>query len=859
MNRLRVLLGVGVTAAGVLLLAQPACARQEPTPAAAPSADLVAWEARITQLEAAVRASPADVRTRRDLVRTLLLLGRGEAAERTAREGDATELATALGEVLYQRGRIAEAEAAFRSAIAGQASDAMRARYALAVLLQRRGEHDAARREFERFPDWYRSAPQLSSDDLTLVAGSLRALGARDPQRFHDAVRIFEEAVRADPDNLDARLQEAALFLEKYNSTDAQALLREVLERRPGHPEALLLLAQAKRFDGSDEALTLVREALAINPASAPARAFHAQLLLGLEDAAAAQQEVERALEVNPTSLEALAVLAAIRALAGDERGFEAARRRAHELNPRYSALFTIAAELAVQQRRYPEAAALAERAVRLDSADWAGWGQLGLNQFRLGRVDEARTSLERAFAGDPFNVWIKNTLDLLDTYPEYVTRSGARTTFFLHGDEAELLALYAQPLAEEAIDSLARRYSYRPGGPVRIEVFPRHADFSVRTVGLTGLGALGVAFGEQLVMDSPAARERGEFNWGSTLWHEIAHTFTIGASRGRVPRWLTEGLSVYEERRARPGWGEEITPDWARAWTDGRILPVSRLNEGFVRPRYPGQVGHAYFQASLVVELIEQEHGFEAIRRMLGEYGAGRSAEEVVRRVLDQSPAQLDAAFVEFVETRFAHHLEAVRGASGDLGEYIRDVMAGRALAESGSTEEAVRVLTRARESFPEFAGQGSPYHLLADLYERSGNAAAAAAELEQAYVLNDADYDAMVRAAGLRLALGDTARAAAALERAVWLHPYDPGVHAQLATLLSASGRHRDAVRERRAVLALGPVNRAEARYQLALALHRAGDDAAARTEVLQALAEAPGFAAAQDLLVQLSGGDS
>ena len=860
MRRARLVLGITCTAACVLLLAQPACARQEAeaAPAVAPQ-ELASWEARLAQQEDAVRRAPADVRARRELVRTLLLLGRSERAEGVAREGEPIELATSLGEVLARRGRAADAEAAFRRAIEGGASDALPARYRLGVLLQRRGEHAAAARELEAVVDRYRMSQRLDAAELTAVAGALRELGARDPQRFHDAVRVYEEAVSADPDAIDARLHEAALFLEKYNSTDAQALLREALTRQPGHPEALLLLAQAKRFDGSDEALTLVRRALAMNPELVPARVFHAQLLLGLEDAAAAEQEVERALAFDATSLEALAVLAAIRSLAGDERGFEAARRRAVTVNPRYSGLFTIAAELAVQQRRYAEAVALAERAVRLDSSDWAGWGQLGLNQFRLGRIDAARASLERSFAGDPFNVWIKNTLDLLDTYPQYVTRTGERSEFFLHGDEAELLALYAEPLAAEAIDSLSRRYEYRPSGPVRVEVFPRHADFSVRTVGLTGLGALGVAFGEQLVMDSPAARERGAFNWGSTLWHELAHTFTLGASRNRVPRWLTEGLSVYEERRARPGWGEEITLDWARAWTDGRMLPVSRLNEGFVRPQYPAQVVHSYYQASLVVELIEQEHGFAAIRRMLREYGAGRTPEEVFRTALRTTPEAFDESFERYVATRFATQLAAVRGDPGDPGSYVRDVTEGRRLADGGRSADAVRVLERARDAFPEHASPGSPYHLLADLHERAGDPAAAAAELEQAFSLADADYDAMLRAAGLRLATGDTARAAAALERAVWLHPYDPDVHAQLSTLLAALGRHGGAVRERRAVLALDPPNRAEALYQLALALHRAGDAAAARTEVLRALELAPGFAAAQDLLVRLAGGDS
>ena len=81
--------------------------------------------------------------------------------------------------------------------------------------------------------------------------------------------------------------------------------------------------------------------------------------------------------------------------------------------------------------------------------------------------------------------------------------------------EDAALLALYLLPLLEEAYDSLAARYDYRPTGPIRLEIYRHHADFSVRTVGLTGLGALGVSFGDVLAMDAPSAREPGQLQLG--------------------------------------------------------------------------------------------------------------------------------------------------------------------------------------------------------------------------------------------------------------------------------------------------------------------------------------------------------
>jgi hypothetical protein len=190
--------------------------------------------------------------------------------------------------------------------------------------------------------------------------------------------------------------------------------------------------------------------------------------------------------------------------------------------------------------------------------------------------VDSARASLEAAFKGDPYDVWVKNTLDLLDATSGYRTERTPRFVFVADSTESALLALYLGELLEDAYDRLAARYGYRPPTPVRFEIYRRHADFSVRTVGLTGLGALGVSFGPVLAMDAPSARDVGEFHWGAVAWHELAHTFTLGATDNRIPRWLSEGLSVAEERRARPGWGDGPTPEFLAAYKAGGIPPCT-------------------------------------------------------------------------------------------------------------------------------------------------------------------------------------------------------------------------------------------------------------------------------------------
>ena len=69
-------------------------------------------------------------------------------------------------------------------------------------------------------------------------------------------------------------------------------------------------------------------------------------------------------------------------------------------------------------------------------------------------------------------------------------------------------------------------------------------------------IGALGVCFGRVVTMDSPQRTPPGEFQWEATLWHELGHVITLQMSNQRVPRWLTEGISVYERKARAAGVG---------------------------------------------------------------------------------------------------------------------------------------------------------------------------------------------------------------------------------------------------------------------------------------------------------------
>ena len=568
---------------------------------------------------------------------------------------------------------------------------------------------------------------------------------------------------------------------------------------------------------------------------------------------------VERAIGLDSADLAAWGTRGAGFLLVGDSAGWrttEAAVRARHQAP---AAFYAEVAEALGRQRRYQVAARVAGQGVAADPDDPAALTALGTNQLRLGAVDTGRARLEQAFQRDPYHVWNKNTLDLLDELAKYRTVKAGRFEFVAAPEEIDLLALYLGPLLERAFDSLSARYRYSPPTPIRLELYRRHADFSVRTVGLAGIGALGVSFGSVLAMDAPSAREIGDFNWASTAWHELVHAFTLGISDHKVPRWLSEGLSVLEERRATPGWGANATVPFLAAYKGGQLNPVSRLNDGFVRPRRPADISFAYYQASLVCEFLESELGFDKVLALLAAYRDGAAGSDAFSRSLGMSADQLGTRFDAWMTARFAKPLEGIPAlrdsvlAPGELGNLMQTAARQRA---AGQIEQAIATLEKADAIFPEMADEEGPAWQLARLHQERGDRAKAIEYLDRVTSYNETHYEANRLAARLKAEAGDHRGALAAAERAIYIHPYDPALHVEAAALATQAGDHARAVRERRAVLMLNPSDRAGALYELAVAYRNAGDREAARREVLRALEEAPSFEKAQTLLLELRG---
>ena len=686
----------------------------------------------------------------------------------------------------------------------------------------------------------YRTALRRERNPRVLAEAYWR-LGQRQ-----EANTFFRRATAERPRDAEARVAWGRLFLESHNPVEAEKLFEEALGLDPNDARAHLGLAEVAALDFDEKASAHARRALELDAKLAEARVLLARLALEEKDVAAANGHLEAAEKLPGSPAAVYAMRAAIEILDCECESEWIGKALAR--NPAYGAAYAVPAHFLVLERRYPEAARLLARAVEIEPELWTAHAELGLNLWRLGDEAGARRHLETAFGGDPFSPTTVNSLRLLDSLQRFTTIKTRRGVLRLHEKEAEVLRPYVEELLDKAVETFEAKYGFRLPRPVQVEVYPDHEDFAVRTLGMPGLGALGVAFGHVVAMDSPSARPPGSFHWGSTLWHELNHVFVIEGTRRRAPRWIAEGLAVYEESLAGPGWGDRLTPEIIEAIREDKLLPIVRLDRGFVRPDYPAQVPVSYFQAGAVCEMIARDWGFPALIGLLRGYAARRSTAEILESELKLTPETFDARFRDYVRTRTHKVVAAFDSEWRPLMKTIAGLRAKKDLAA------ALEPARRAREMYPDYVGDGNAYEVIADALLEKGDRAGAVDELERYGRAGGRNPETLKKLAGLCVDLGRAEAAREVLEHVLWIRPGDEDLHGRLGDLWLAAGDGQKALREYRSLLASSPLDVVGAHFKLATAYDRLQDRARTREHLLLALEQAPGHRPAQKLLLEI-----
>ncbi len=679
---------------------------------------------------------------------------------------------------------------------------------------------------------------------LTAVGLSAQTLeqaeALRKAHRYVDANEVFRVLVEKYPKNADYRERWGRLYMDVGQEDEAGKLFTEALEIQANHARALLGLAELADETYDSQAAELAHKALEADPKLFAAQELLARLALEDNDNAKAAAEARKALAIDANAEQAKAILATMDWLAD---------KKDTSWDPHTAGGYATAGHFFTLNRRYDEAIAWYRKALELDPGLNRARSELGVNLMRLGQDQEAYQQLETCFNNGFRSKETKNSLTLMDSYKNFVTFRTDRTILKLRKNEAELLRPYFESEMERAIATYEKKYRLKLDRPVQVEVYPDHTDFEVRTLGVPGLGALGVTFGYAIAMDSPSARAPGSFHWDATLWHEMSHVFTLTMTNHRVPRWFTEGVAVHEEGAASPEWPDRLGLDEIVAVKNHQLLPVAELDRGFIHPTQPQQVIVSYFQAGKICDYITERWGWDTILAMLKDFGNDEDTAAVVRKELKLEPAEFDKQFLAHLETELKPTLDHFE----DWKVRAKTVLE---LSIKKDWDGVIKEGTAIRDFYPDYVEEHSIYEMLAQAYLAKNDKAAATAELERYVKQGGRNPEWIKLDAKLLDEAGNKKEAAAVLDGLNLIYPLDNQAHEKLGELWIELGNGPGAVREFHSLVAHSPIDPAQAHYELARAYQLNQQNDKAKDEVLAALETAPGYRQAQKLLLELSG---
>ena len=775
-------------------------------------------------------------------------------------------------EVLLKLGRYEEARANVAQMLNNHRLSAA-VRFQAAEVYRLTGEPDTARQMLDEITQLVSRIPWQFTTPPNLVLLGRSALAMQgDPRQILEV--FFDRAKKEDPTLRETYLAAGQLALDKHDYQVAANSFLSGLKHHPQDADLHFGLAQAYASTNGKQATEALKKALELNPRHVPALLYQAEDLLDREQYDEAEKFLQKALAVNPADYRAWTYRAVLAHLKNQPAWQTTCREYALCYAPTNPEVDHLLGRQLSSHYRFAEGSAAQRQALAFDPDHLAAKMQLSQDLLRLGQEEEGWRLADEVHEQDGYDVATFNLLNLRDRLAHFRTLETDHFTIRMDSREADIYGQRVVDLLERARATLCSKYGLPLEDRITVEIFPKQEDFAIRTFGLPGgAGFLGVCFGKVITANSPASATGGNgSNWESVLWHEFCHVVTLELTRNRMPRWLSEGISVYEERQAHPTWGQRMNMQHREFITGGQLTPVSKLSGAFLSPPSGQHLQFAYYESSLVVEFFIQNVGLDSLRRLLADLGAGMNINDALERHTGSLIA-FESAFEQYARRKAAklgpklewekpEQLASLARNSQQSGEFLQEnpnnfwglLASGRALLAEKKYEAACKPLEKLAAEFPDFIGEGCVYDLLAQAYRGLKNVDQEQATLAAWAARDDEATHAYLRLMELAYAAKDWPTLDQYAQQFLGVNPLTPKPYRLLAEAYEERGLITESIATSRSELQLEPLDPAVVHFRLARLLHQRGDPAAKR-HVLQALEDAPRFRAAHHLLLEIT----
>lgn len=268
------------------------------------------------------------------------------------------------------------------------------------------------------------------------------------------ALRAFEQAVALDPQNWQARLSLANLYVQKEKHNEAITQCEELLRERPTQKDVLLLLANLYRITGNTEAAKS-RLQQSIKSGARPDLAHNslAFILLGEGKLDESEEHVKEAIAENPKMAEAHLALALIKFKKNHPDDSLKELDLAISLKDKFTEAHNMKGDILASQGRWDEAIDSYKSALKFDPRYSQAYASLGIAYAKTGKLDEARHAFEKAQVFKPQD---KNILYGLAAMLEKEGRTQEAITEFQKASLIETDAAMAENIRKHVAELMA-------------------------------------------------------------------------------------------------------------------------------------------------------------------------------------------------------------------------------------------------------------------------------------------------------------------------------------------------------------------------------------------------------------------
>ncbi|MCO8125355.1 tetratricopeptide repeat protein [Stieleria sp. TO1_6] len=748
--------------------------------------------------------------------------------------------------------------------------------------------------QYNGLPD--RTASEKAMIDRYLQTGQLRfatvdtliAAGRFFSQHGIDARVIlksfYDRVLESDPRNLEAMIATAELAVSKGDFKVAAETVRTAKQRELEDARLDYLLALSLQGTNPPAANESLNRALTLNPTYTPALILKAEKRIDREDYAGAEQTIQVILKTNPQHPLAFALQAVMAHLAGDferEKELRAKALQHWSTNPEVDHL--IGRKLS-DKYRFAEGAQYQRLALTFDPSNIPATFQLAQDLLRLGDDDVGWKLAEQVNAEDPYNVVAYNLMTLKDRVDGFETIRTGDPDQPLAGEilirmdprERQVYGNAVVDLLSEAKRLMCEKYDLVLDRPVIVEIFPKQSDFAIRTFGLPGgEGFLGVCFGRVITANSPASQGARPSNWESVLWHEFCHVITLTKSGNRMPRWLSEGISVYEERLRDPRWGQSMTAQYREMILGDDYTPVSQLSGAFLNPPSPAHLQFAYYESSLVVQFLVEQHGIEKLNGILMSLADGIPMADALATHVG-SIDRLEVEFAEYAQQlanefgegldfqrhelpEDAPHKEILEWAADHPNNYWARMTLGRNQLQNNEFQAAAEHFEFLRGKGVATGGRDGVLESLAHCYRELDDEPQERQTLTELFSLSADALPSLERFIQMETQQQHWESVLQSAKQAIEIQPFAVGMHQAIVTACDRLDQREMAIDSLRSLAAMDPVDVAGLNYQTAQSLAAAEQVEQAKEHLIDALLLAPRYRDAHHLLLELESAES